>query len=698
MKKFIKWIKNPASDFVLFILVIVLANLVGSRAFKRIDLTGPKSYSLSKASKQTVKTIEAPLTVNVFFSNNLPSPYNSVDQYISDLLTEYKTAGNKYFNYKFFNMDEQENKTMASNYGLSTVQIQQVTNNQVGFTKAWMGLAIVYQDRIETLDSLTTSNGLEYKLTQKIAKIINETDALAGLSSNDKIKLTLYVSGKLSDFSISGFDKIDSDVKEAFDKVNKTNLNRLTFEKQDPDSGTIPLLAKKYGIQAIQWNKEDGTKGSAILGLVLSYKDKFRIVPLSMQQTLFGGYAISGLDTLEDSISESLQSLVSKSTEIGYLTGNKEPSLYDSKQGAGLFNTLISDIYSFKTLDLSKDDIPSNLQCIVINGPKSKLNDTVLYKLDQFLMKGGNLMIFADPYDITQQGYYQQPKYNKIDTGLNKLLKKYGATIGDGYVMSEDSYTQNENNYGKVNIYWAPLLLTRQLADSPITNNLGKVLFLKNAPINLNSKTGDDIKTTVLAKTTKKSWVMKDHIVLNPMMITPPGADKESEQNLAVLLEGKFSSAFDKAPVTTDNKKTAQSQNNITTENHISQSIQPGKVFITATSAVTSAQMIDEKGTETIAIFVRNIIDYMNGNGDLCSMRTKGLSYNTLNIKSGVAVSIAKLFNQYGIVILVIIAGLIAWKARNSKKKHIHLMYNPEDDRDSFNKSKKDKVTKEGNK
>ena len=80
MKKFIKWLKSPSSDFVLFVLLLILANVAGHNAFKRFDLTSQRSYSLSKTSKSLVKNLEQPLTVRVFFDDKLPSPYNSVSQ------------------------------------------------------------------------------------------------------------------------------------------------------------------------------------------------------------------------------------------------------------------------------------------------------------------------------------------------------------------------------------------------------------------------------------------------------------------------------------------------------------------------------------------------------------------------------------------------------------------------------------------
>ena len=99
MKNFLKYLKSPKSDILLFILLLIFANLVVSRSYFRIDLTSPKSYSLSKGSEQVVKTLEEPLSVKVFFSDNLNAPYSSVYQYIKDILVEYKSAANDNFSY-----------------------------------------------------------------------------------------------------------------------------------------------------------------------------------------------------------------------------------------------------------------------------------------------------------------------------------------------------------------------------------------------------------------------------------------------------------------------------------------------------------------------------------------------------------------------------------------------------------------------
>ncbi len=159
MKKILDWLKSSKSDFILFVLILILANIAGRGAFLRFDLTGQKSYSISGASKDVVKTLQEPLSVKVFFSDNLPAPYNGTAQYIKDILVEYKGAANKNFSYAFFNMNKPENQRIAQGYGIRQVQIQEVKNAEVGFKQAYMGLAIVYGDSIELMDGITSDSG-----------------------------------------------------------------------------------------------------------------------------------------------------------------------------------------------------------------------------------------------------------------------------------------------------------------------------------------------------------------------------------------------------------------------------------------------------------------------------------------------------------------------------------------------------------
>ena len=686
MKKIIRWLKNPASDFALFVIVLVLANLVSSRAFLRIDLTQNKTYSLSPASRESVRTLEETLSAKVFFTQNLPAPYNSVEQYVRDLLVEYKGASDGKFSFEFYDMENPENQEMAQKYNLRQIQIQEVKNNEVGFKQAWMGLVLLYADRIETVDQISSTDGLEYKLTTKIANMFSTTAALAGM--NGKVKLTLYASDSLSALGIDTAE-LEKIVRESYGSVNARNMNRIDFESEKPSSDEIDYLVSAYGVQGLSWQTRGGEKYRAVLGLVLEGKDGAKAVPIALQRSLFG-YDVAGLDDLESSIQDTLKALVSKSQEIGYVTGHGEADLNDSQAGAGKFKSLLGDMYTLKEIDLKKDEIGASISTLIINGAKEEFTDAELYKIDQFVLKGGNLALFVDPFlevmDGAQQSYFggAQPSYEPIETGLSRLLEKYGAKIEKGYVFDKNCYRAQQQGMGFLDLSWVPMLQRKGLNQkNPISANLGYVLFLQTGAVDISgAKEMSDVKATVLAHSSEQSWLKSEGIFLNPNMIIAPEEKDMQSYNLAVMIEGNFESAFDSA-VESESENEEEGEITLKAESHLKKSARKGKIFVAATSTITGPQLIDDDGAQPIAIFVRNAIDYLSGNADFCQMRTKGLSaLNSLNARNGAAVALAKIFNQYLLVIIVAVFGLAAWSRRSAHRKAIRAVFDPSDSRE----------------
>ncbi len=693
MKKFLKWLKSPKSDFALFILLLILANLAAHNAFLRFDLTAPKSYSLSKASRSIVKNIEQPLNVRVFFADNLPSPYNGVAQYVKDILVEYKGAANSKFSVNYMDMSKPENEAIAREYGLHQIQIQEVKNNEVGFKQAYMGIVVSYGDSIELMDGITSVDGFEYSLTTKISKMISMSDTLEALGSGEKITLTLYTSDELSSFR----KQAEEVLRDAVNAANKKNLDRLSFQVVSPAAGELDQLVEKYGLPRLNVQGQDGSSVSAVFGAVLEFGEKFTLLPVKISRVLFG-YGVTGLDEIDETISGALEALLSKTTKIGYITGHGEVSLEQAQNpygqqdfsSAANFEAMLSGMYELSSIDLSKDEIPVDMKLVILNGPKSDFSEIELYKLDQFIMKGGNVLFFMDGLVAGQQDYYGNVSYAPNALNVDRLLEKYGVNRAKNLVLDKNCYTQTDRVYGKMNLYWVPLLQKGSLAKKHvITNNLGYVIMLMNGSLDVSKALENkNITTTVLAKSSADSWTMDKNIVLNPNMMMPP-ADKNARksENLAVLLEGKFDSAFDAAPelVESGDEKASgrdDSVSKIESDSHLKASVQSGKIVVFSSSGITTAQLLDGNVSgNPIAMMLLNVVDYMNGNEDFCTMRTKGLSLNTLTVKSAAFAKIMQYFNQFGLVVLVAVCGLVILKKRSARRRQIDEKYNPDDER-----------------
>lgn len=686
MNKFVKWLKGPKSDFILFVIFLVLLNIAGHKAFVRVDLTAPKSYSLSKASKTLVKNLDSPLSIRVFFSDNLPSTYTSVSQYVKDILSEYKGVANKNFSVSFMDMSKPENEELARESGIQQVQIQELKNNEVGLKQVYMGIAINYGDSTEIMNPVQSSDGFEFNLTTTMSKMVSMADTLAGLGKDEKITLTLYLSDDLKTLGISGAEEAEEIIREAFNAVNKKNLDRLDFKVISPEDADADALAMKYGIQTISYANR-GVQKKAALGLVLEHGDKTYALPVEIQRSFFG-YAIGGLDDLETTIGEGLQSLLSNTKAVGYITGHEEVD-HTSEEGAANLEKLISGMYELKDIDLNSENIPAGMNSIIINGPKIDFTEEELYKIDQFLLRGGNVMLFIDGVvDDGQGSNYGLGNYVTNNNNIDRLLAKYGVEHKKNMIMDKNSITDVNPQYGELHYYWVPNIHRKQLAKKNIiTNNLGYVYLLQSSSLHPDdAKENKNLKVTELAKSSEEAWALESGITLHPLYLEPP-ADPSSygQYDLALLLEGKFDSAFDEAPAAPasedEENSASDSEDTLVTSNHIKTSVMPGKLFVAGSSQVTTRQVIDENGSSPVSMFLMNVIDYMNGNEDLCTMRTKSLSVNNLTIKTPAAVNFWKILNQYGLAVLVALAGLLVWRLRAARRRAINRKYNPDDTR-----------------
>ena len=682
MKMIIEWFKSSASDFVLFLIFLVLLNFVGSNAYVRADLTKQKSYSLSKASKTIVKNLDEPVSIRVFFDKNLPAQYSAITQYVEDLLEEYKRAANKNFSVSFMDLSKQENQDLAANYGLRQVQIQEVNNNEIGVKQTYMGLAISYGDSVELIDPITSSDGFEYTLTSTISKMINTAASLETLRGDDKIKLYVIMSSSIKSLRISGVDTLEDSIDKICREINKQKMDKLEYTVIHPAVDEVAGYTERYGVQPINYRNANGEYETGCIGVVVEYGEKFVTLPIQIQDIFFNNYAVVGVDTAEEDINSAIQSLISKPTQFGYIVGHGELDLL-TDEGAKGFNTALSELYELKTIDLNEEDIPASMKSIVINGPKQDMTEEELYKIDQFIMRGGNVLFLMEPCQEVQENnmfYGTMTTYTANNVNIERLLNKYGVSITKEYVMDEQSCQTYHNTYGILDLYWAPLLQKEQMNEKhAITSNLANVVMLQTAPLEVTENR--NVKETVLVESSDKAWTEQpDGLMLNPLVITSPeDASKLSKKKLMVLLEGEFESAFDQAPVSSD--KEDEGQGDYTISSHLSRSKQPGKIIVAGSSQITTTQVFAEDASSGVALLLINAIDYLNGNEDLCKMRTKGVSINVLNTESKPKVTFFQLFNEYGLAIIVLLAGLIVWRMRVKRKARINRFYNPDDDR-----------------
>ncbi|MCF7884897.1 MAG: GldG family protein [Candidatus Marinimicrobia bacterium] len=188
-------IKNKKQFIIYIALVAVIAiilNVALRSIFFRIDLTKNNIYSLSESSKTILNKIDDRMVAKVFFSENLPGQYGNTKRYLQDLLEEYQAYSKGKFQFEFINPTDQETKQQARSYRISPVQMQVVENDEMQVKNVYMGMALLYNDKNETIPVIKSTKGLEYDITTAIKKLADKQMKTIGVvQSSNKINISV---------------------------------------------------------------------------------------------------------------------------------------------------------------------------------------------------------------------------------------------------------------------------------------------------------------------------------------------------------------------------------------------------------------------------------------------------------------------------------------------------------------------------
>ena len=186
-----KKIKNR-TQLLIYILVIlgllVVVNYLGTKWLKRIDMTEGKEYSISASTKKILKNLDDIVNIKVYFSKNLPPNLTKVATDVKDILSEYKAYAGK--NLRITWEDPAENddaRSMARSLGIPEVQMQTFEKDKAQVINGYLGIAVLYEDKKETLPVVQNLQNLEYDLTMAVMKVSRKSIPKIGILKIDTL-------------------------------------------------------------------------------------------------------------------------------------------------------------------------------------------------------------------------------------------------------------------------------------------------------------------------------------------------------------------------------------------------------------------------------------------------------------------------------------------------------------------------------
>lgn len=181
--------KKSTISILLVVGIIVIINFLSNELFFRIDTTSDKTYTLSKASKNILKSLEEPITVTSYFTADLPPQYAKNQTDFKDLLIEYNRRSNGLLNFEFIdpNSDPQAEQQAAQN-GISPLLINVREKDEVTQKKAFMGAVLKSGEAQEILPFIQPEGPMEYQLTTAVKKLsVSEKPSVGFISGHGEL-------------------------------------------------------------------------------------------------------------------------------------------------------------------------------------------------------------------------------------------------------------------------------------------------------------------------------------------------------------------------------------------------------------------------------------------------------------------------------------------------------------------------------
>jgi gliding-associated putative ABC transporter substrate-binding component GldG len=563
---------NNQSQLIVYILIILgfigVFNYLSTMFFKRIDLTEKKVYSVSKATKSTLKKIDDIVTVRVCFSKNLPPHLKTLMGDVKDMLSEFKAYAGRNLRISFEDPSaSEEKKKQITALGVPEIQMQTYEKDKAQVINGFMGIVVQYADKKEVMPVVQNLTNLEYDLTQAILKVSRKTTPKIAVLKTD----------------------------------------------------TLPVIPPQYKAR-MKDSPED-------------FKDKYKPIFSNLEKN--------------------------------YTVENPE-----MKKG---------------------EPISSDIKTLIIPGGEQFTNRD-LFEIDQYFMKGGNLIVLTEPIAVS---FTYGPMARPQDPGILRLLESYGVRVEHNLVLDAScGQVQIPQQVGPfqmnvaVNYPYFVKIISEDLNKNipavsslsemvlPWTSSLSLLVPNRDSVTKISSKSvaaDSGVKGSALIKSSKKSWSAAGNFDLNPQQKWAPSAEGFKQSCLMAYLTGNFKSYFagKQVPLVNEADSTkidslsktpaamADKNREIVTGN------KNRHLVVTANASFLTSQFGGIPGN---AVWLQNIVDWLSSDDNLISIRTRTMVDRSIRkdeLKEGsTSATLVRIFNLGLMPLGVVVIGLFIFFRR----------------------------------
>lgn len=309
--------------------------------------------------------------------------------------------------------------------------------------------------------------------------------------------------------------------------------------------------------------------------------------------------------------------------------------------------TQLRELFDVRPLATDLTEIPADIKALVVVHPKA-ISDQTQYAIDQFVLRGGRLLMFVDPFcesDLPPGINPMQAMGLPRSSDAPKLLNALGLELLNGRVAVDKSsgIRVSVGSAGRPEaldyIAWLQLTDKNRNATDPVTGQLG-TMIMATAGV-LAKKDGSAAEIVPLLHTTPNSSTIDAasvQVMPDPKKLLADFVSGNKQLTLAARIGGRVKSAFPNGfpPLHPADPNVPEAERpKPPTASHIAESAEPINAIVIADCDMLADRFWVQRqqvagidlGLQKISDngdFVVGALDNLTGSSDLMSLRARG--------------------------------------------------------------------------
>lgn len=623
----------------------------------RLDLTAQKEFTISQTTKDLISTIPEQLLIRAYLSEKTHPLLSPLIPQISDMLREYEIASRGMLKAEIVDpINDQEIETEANQaYGIQPTPFQIAGRNESSIINAYFDILVRYGDQsivisLEDLIEVQQSAGginvflknLEYNLTSAIKKTVYGFQSIDSILAEiqEPVRLTLFLSQNFLPESELAIVEI---INQIAGEIQAKSNGKFIFEIIDPDQSgaaiTRQQLIEQVGINP--YPVALFSQDSYFFHLLLQNGDQGQIIYPPMEAN-------------EAEIRLSIESAL-KRTSSGFLKvigvwtppSTTTDMFGQTQQAISSYQYALEQLrsdYELQSINLTSGRIPDNIDAVVVIAPQN-LTEIEQYALDQFLMRGGAVIIAISPYKLDVDPFVGNLTLTPVETGLMEMLNYYGIIIQNQVVMDLQNAAfpvMVNRNLGQVQVqeiqavnypYFVDVRPDKMDTENLIVSGIPAISMNWSSPVQLSSAENQDRQTSVLIQSSDNSWTSTNTNIQPDFEMFPDTGFEVGESKatypLAIAIQGRFDSYFSDKPIPSATNQDG-SEGSIPALTTISQSPESTRLIVFGSAGFIddlplqlSSRLTQDYVVNNLRL-LQNAVDWSVEDTDLLSIRSRG--------------------------------------------------------------------------